>query len=245
MSNWSETWNAWSAQLQAFPAAWALLQIMFINVVLSGDNAVVIAMACRKLSAAHQRQAFIWGSGGVVVLMVVLTAFVAYLLQLPYLQVAGSLLLLWIGVKLLLAEDEGEAGGVDQKESLAAAIKTIIIADIVMSLDNVLAMAALAKEHMWMLVVGLLVTIPIILFGSALLVRLMARYPVIIVVGGALIGKVAGDMIVGDPAVTGWIGTAVPAARWMSPIFFAVFVVATGKILRRVLSKRSREADLP
>ncbi|MEJ0048489.1 MAG: TerC family protein [Rhodospirillales bacterium] len=245
MDQISAMWNAVSAQVQAFPAAFALLQIMFINVVLSGDNAVVIAMACRRLSPAHQKQAFIWGSVGVVILMVILTVFVVFLLSLPYLQIAGSLMLLWIGIKLLMAEDEGEDGTVEQKESLMAAIKTIVIADIIMSLDNVLAMAAVAKEHMWMLVVGLVITIPVILFGSALLVKLMARFPVIIVIGGALIGKVAGDMIIGDPAIKDWVEATLPSAHWLSPVFFAVLVVAAGKILERALAKKDRELDLP
>ena len=124
----------------------ALLQIMLINVVLSGDNAVVIALACRKLSPAHQKQAFLWGSVGVVVLMVLLTIFVVFLLSLPYLEIVGSAMLIWIGVKLLVAEDEGDDGKVEQKATLMAAIRTIIIADMIMSLDNVLAMAAAAKN---------------------------------------------------------------------------------------------------
>src|ERR1700682_461633 len=125
-------------------AAISLAQIMLINVVLSGDNAVVIALSCRRLSPAHQKQAFLWGSVGVVALMVGLTACVVFLLTLPFLEIVGSLLLVWIGIKLLGAEDEGSDGGgskVEQKSTLMAAIRTIIIADIIMSLDNVLAMA--------------------------------------------------------------------------------------------------------
>jgi YjbE family integral membrane protein len=167
-------------------AAVALMQIMLINVVLSGDNAVVIALACRRLSPAHQKQAFVWGSVGVVVLMVGLTACVVFLLSLPYLEVVGSLLLLWIGIKLLVAEDEAEEGVVQQKSTLGAAIRTIIVADIIMSLDNVLAMAGAAKGHMWMLIAGLVVTVPVILFGSALLMKLMSRFPVFVTIGAGL-----------------------------------------------------------
>src|SRR5471030_2161895 len=166
----------------------ALTQIMLINVVLSGDNAVVIALACRRLSPAHQKQAFIWGSVGVVVLMVDLTACVVFLLSLPYLEIVGSLLLLWIGIKLLVAEDAEEDGKVEPKSTLMAAIRTIIIADIIMSIDNVLAMAGAAKGHMWMLMAGLVITVPVILFDSALLMKLMDRFPVFVKIGAALIG---------------------------------------------------------
>src|SRR5471032_755165 len=126
-----------------------------------------------------------------------------------------------------------------------AAIKTIIIADMIMSLDNVMAMAGVAKEHIWMLVVGLVITIPVVLFGSALLLKMMARFPVIIVIGGALIGKVAGDMVIGDPAIKDWIEASTPTMHWnwVSPIFFAVFVVVTGKILERALSKKDGKAE--
>jgi YjbE family integral membrane protein len=221
-------------------AAIALAQIMLINVVLSGDNAVVIALACRRLSPAHQKQAFIWGSVGVVVLMVGLTACVVYLLSLPYIEIVGSLLLVWIGIKLLVAEDEEEEGKVAQKATLAAAIRTIIIADIIMSLDNVLAMAGAAKGHLWMLIAGLVVTVPIILFGSALLMKLMARFPVFVMIGAALIGWVAGEMIISDPAIKDWVDTNAHAAHTFAPIFFAVFVIVAGKAMERMGRKEPR-----
>ena len=217
----------------------ALTQIMFINVVLSGDNAVVIALACRRLSPAHQKQAFLWGSVGVVALMVVLTAFVVFLLSLPYLEIAGSLLLLWIGIKLLVAEDEGDEGGVDQKDTLMAAIRTIIIADMVMSLDNVLAMAAAAKGHMWMLVVGLVITVPVILFGSALLMKLMARFPIFVMIGAALIGWVAGEMLVTDPAIKGWIDANMASLHTIAPVACAALVIGVGKSLERMASRKA------
>ena len=225
----------------------ALTQIMLINIVLSGDNAVVIALACRRLPPAHQRLAFIWGSVGVVVLMVVLTAFVVFLLSLPYLEIVGSLMLLWIGIKLLVAEDGGEEDGssVAQKSTLMAAIRTIIIADIIMSLDNVLAMAAVAKGHMWMLTAGLLITVPVILFGSALLMKLMNRFPVFIVIGAALIGWVAGEMIISDPAIKDWIDANMSVLHVASPIFCAVFVVAVGKIREHMASRKTAEIALP
>jgi YjbE family integral membrane protein len=224
----------------------ALAQIMLINVVLSGDNAVVIALACRRLSPAHQKQAFIWGSVGVVVLMVGLTACVVFLLSLPYLEIVGSLMLLWIGIKLLVAEEAEEDGKVEQKSTLMAAIRTIIIADIIMSLDNVLAMAGAAKGHMWMLIVGLVVTVPIILFGSALLMKLMDRFPIFVMIGAALIGWVAGEMVISDPAIKDWIDTNMSILHWVSPISGAVLVIAVGKTLEHMASKKeSPDIALP
>lgn len=217
----------------------ALTQIMLINIVLSGDNAVVIALACRKLSPAHQKQAFIWGSAGVVVLMVALTACVVYLLSLPYLEFIGSALLLWIGIKLLIAEEEAEEEGlIQQKSTLAAAIRTIVIADIVMSLDNVLAMAGAAKGHLWMLAAGLVITVPVILFGSALLMKLMNRFPVFVMVGAALIGWVAGEMMISDPSIKDWVEANAPSLHYASPITCAVLVIVAGKSLERLQSRR-------
>jgi len=222
----------------------ALLQIMLINVVLSGDNAVVIALACRRLTPRHQKIAFIWGSLGVVVLMVALTGVVSYLLSLPYLEMAGSGMLLWIGVKLLMGEEEAQDGSVEQKSTLGAAIRTIIIADMIMSLDNVLAMAGAAHGHMWMLIVGLFITVPVILFGSALLMKLMERFPFLVMVGAALIGWVAGEMAVSDPAIKSWVDVNAAILHTIAPIFCAAFVIATGKILERVSSKR-RTTEAP
>jgi YjbE family integral membrane protein len=223
-------------------AAVALLQIMLINVVLSGDNAVVIALACRRLTPRHQKIAFIWGSVGVVVLMVALTGIVSYLLSLPYIEMAGSAMLVWIGVKLLMGEDEAGDGKVEQKSTLGAAIRTIIIADMIMSLDNVLAMAGAAHGHLWMLIVGLFITVPVILFGSALLMKLMERFPVLVMVGAALIGWVAGEMVVSDPAIKQWVDVNAAILHSISPIFGAAFVIATGKILERVNTRRRETA---
>src|SRR6187551_835558 len=165
------------------PETWtALFKIAVINVVLSGDNALVIALACRSLPPRDQKRAFIVGTAGIVVLMTALTSFGA--------------LLLWIGVKLLLPESED--GNVKESSNFIDAVKTIIIADIVMSLDNVLGMAGAAKGHLGMLFLGLLITMPLILFGSAMLVKLMERFPQFVVIGAGLLGYVAGDMAVGD-----------------------------------------------
>jgi YjbE family integral membrane protein len=214
------------------PETWsALFKIAVINVVLSGDNALVIALACRSLNPRDQKNAFIVGTAGIVVLMTLLTSSAALLMTLPYIQIVGSLLLLWIGIKLLLPEDED--GSVKESSNFWEAVKTIIIADIVMSLDNVLGMAGAAKGHLGMLFVGLVITMPLILFGSALLVKLMERFPSFVVIGAGLLGYVAGDMAVGDPAVKNYIDTHAHLLEQLAPIVGALLVVVAGKLLAR------------
>jgi len=187
--------------LQAF---WIpLLKIIWINIVLSGDNAVVIALAARSLPPRQQTLAVAWGSGAVVAMRIVLTLFAVALLQLPYLKLIGAVLLLWIGVQLLLPE-EGDAN-IDGHENLLAAIKTILIADLVMSLDNVIAVAAAAGDSVTLLVLGLAISIPLVIFGSTLLMKAMERFPIIITASGALLGFVAGEMAVSDPALGDWM----------------------------------------
>ena len=208
-----------------------LFKIAVINVVLSGDNALVIALACRSLPPREQKNAFIVGTAGIVVLMTLLTSCAALLMTLPYIQIVGSLLLLWIGVKLLLPEDED--GNVRESGNFWEAVKTIIIADIVMSLDNVLGMAGAAKGHLGMLFLGLLITMPLILFGSALLVKLMERFPQFVLVGAGLLGYVAGDMAVGDPAVKTYLDANAHLLEQLAPITGALFVVIAGKMLAR------------
>jgi YjbE family integral membrane protein len=191
----------------ASQAFWlGLLKIIGVNVVLSGDNAVVIALAARSLPHKQQKQAVFWGAGAAIVLRIVLTIFAVKLLQLEWLKLAGSLLLFWIGVKLLIPED-GE-DDIRASEHLLTAIKTILIADLVMSLDNVIAVAAAAGGSLALLVLGLAISIPLVIFGATLLIKLMERFPVIITIGAGLIGWVAGEMLVADAALqglfTGW-----------------------------------------
>ena len=210
------------------PEVWiALFKICVINVLLSGDNAVVIAMACRGLPVKQQKTAFAIGAAGVVILMTILTAAAAYLLTLPYLEIVGSVLLLWIGVKLLAAESEGDE--VEQSSGFWDAVRIIIIADIVMSLDNVLGMAGAAKGHLGMLFIGMVITIPLILFGSVMIMKLMERFPIFITFGAALLGWVAGEMVVGDPAIVHFIETSAHYMDWVAPISCAVFVVLAGR----------------
>ena len=185
------------------PEFWlALSQIIMINIVLSGDNAVVIALASRSLPPAQQKKAILFGSVGAIVLRVVLTFFAVYLLSLPYLKLLGAALLLWIGVDLLKGEDEETE--LEGHAHLSGAIKTIIVADLVMSLDNVIGVAAAAKGNAVLLVIGLGVSIPLIIYGSTLILKLMTRFPVIIIIGAGLLGWVSGEMALSDPVVSDW-----------------------------------------
>ncbi|MBK6008010.1 TerC family protein [Ramlibacter ginsenosidimutans] len=213
------------------PEFWvALAQIILINIVLSGDNAVVIALACRALPPRQQKSAILFGSAGAVVLRVVLTFFAVLLLAQPYLKLIGAVLLLWIGIGLLKGDDEDEDH--EDQASLWAAIKTIMIADVVMSLDNVIGVAAAAKGNILLLVAGLVISIPLIVFGSTLILKLMGRFPVIITAGAALLGWVAGEMAVSDPVVHGLVASR----QWLhiaAPLTGALLVVAIGKWLGR------------
>ena len=206
------------------------MQIIGINIVLSGDNAVVIALAARSLPPQQQKQAILWGSGAAVVMRIVLTIVAVELLRLPYLKLVGAVLLLWIAVKLLIPEHEEEGGG-KSIGSLASAVKTILIADLVMSLDNVIAVAAAAKGSLTLLIVGLAISIPLVIFGSTMLLKLMERWPVIITIGAALLGWVAGEMAVTDPLITEWVEANAHYLHWVAPAAGAVFVVALGRLL--------------
>jgi YjbE family integral membrane protein len=211
------------------PEFWvALSQIILINIVLSGDNAVVIALACRSLPPHQQKKAIMFGSVGAIVLRVVLTFFAVYLLSLPYLKLIGAALLLWIGIGLLKGEDDEEE--MEGHSNLAAAIKTIVIADLVMSLDNVIGVAAAAKGNVPLLVFGLVISIPLIIFGSTLILKLMSRFPVIITLGAALLGWVAGEMVLTDPAIHDFVEKH-HYLHNILPAVGAAIVVAAGKYL--------------
>jgi len=179
-----------------------LAKIIGVNVVLSGDNAVVIALAARSLQPRQQKLAIFWGSGAAIVLLILLTLFAVQLLTLPWLKLVGSLLLFWIGVKLMVEEEEGD--DIESSDNLITAIKTILIADLVMSLDNVIAVAAAAAGNITLLILGLAISIPFVVFGATLLLKLMERFPVIITIGAALIGMVAGEMLVTDIVLKDW-----------------------------------------
>jgi YjbE family integral membrane protein len=228
------------------PDFWvALMQIIMINIVLSGDNAVVIALACRDLPPAQQKKAIMFGSVGAIVLRVVLTFFAIYLLTLPYLKLIGAALLLWIGIGLLKGDDDGEE--MEGHSNLTAAIKTIIIADLVMSLDNVIGVAAAAKGNVPLLVIGLVISIPLIIYGSTLILKLMGRFPIIITIGAGLLGWVAGEMAMSDPAISGWAANQ-HTLHMLAPVIGALLVIAIGKwMVSRAASQAQlqRTADQP
>ena len=183
----------------------AVGQIIMIDILLGGDNAVVIALACRKLPAQQRTKGILGGTAGAIVLRVILIGFALTLLQVPFLKLVGAALLLWIGVKLLVPDEEGHSN-IEGSDKLWAAVKTVIVADLVMSVDNVIAIAGAAtgagEAHQMPLVIfGLLVSIPIIIWGSQLVLKLMDRFPLIITVGAMLLGWIAGTMALSDPAI--------------------------------------------
>ncbi|MBT2324978.1 TerC family protein [Variovorax paradoxus] len=208
-----------------------LVKIVWINIILSGDNAVVIAMAARSLPPQQQGKAVLFGSGAAVVLRIALTVVAAKLLALPYLQILGGALLLWIGVQLL-GDEEDDNGEEKQYGSMLAAVRTILLADLVMSLDNVIAVAAAAQGSMVLLILGLAISIPLVIFGSTLMIKLMERFPIIIMLGAALIGWVGGETMVSDVAVRGAL-EANPWLHYAGAAVGAFFVIAVGKWQQR------------
>ena len=217
-----------------------LAQIIGINIVLSGDNAVVIALAARSLPPKQQKMAVLWGSGAAIVMRIVLTLTAVALLSMPYLKLVGSALLLWIGIQLINADDDGE--NIESSNNLGAAIKTILVADLVMSLDNVIAVAAAAKGSFALLIIGLAISIPLVIFGATMLLKLMERFPIIITIGAALLGYVSGEMAVTDPIALPWIDANFSSLHHILPISFAALVVIVGKLLNR--RKRAATANL-
>jgi YjbE family integral membrane protein len=212
------------------PLFWtALLKIIGVNIVLSGDNAVVIALAARSLPPRQQKLAVMWGSGAAVVMRIILTIFAVALLALPWLKLIGSVLLLWIGVKLLLPE--AEETDVEASDKLWPAIKTILIADLVMSLDNVIAVAAAAGDSYTLLILGLAISIPLVIFGSTLLLKLMERWPVIITIGAGLLGFVAGEMAWEDGAISAFTKDYPASVKYLAGAIGAIFVVGLGRVL--------------
>jgi len=219
-------------ELLQTPEFWiGLLKIVWINIILSGDNAVVIALAARSLPPDQQKKAVVFGSGAAVVLRIALTVVAVQLLAMPYLQIAGGLLLLWIGTQLLSEDGEGE-GEEKQYTSLLAAVRTILVADLVMSLDNVIAVAAAAKGSTLLLMLGLAISIPLVIFGSTLMIRLMERFPIVVTFGAGLIGWVGGETIVSDNALAPllaqmhWLHTA-------GPITGAALVLLIGRWMQK------------
>ncbi len=230
----------------------AVGQIILIDILLGGDNAIVIALACRNLPANLRLRGILWGTFGAIAIRIVLIAFAVTLLQMPFIKLVGGVLLFWIGTKLL-SEDDGH-GEINGSDKLLSAIKTIVVADLVMSLDNVIAIASAAEqaagEHQLLLVVfGILVSIPIIVWGSTLVLKLMEKAPLIITLGAALLGYLAGGMIISDVAIKGWVQTYLPHHEFVVPglqlhlslpgVVGAIGVVIVGSWLARRAQKHA------
>jgi len=215
----------------------AVGQIILIDILLGGDNAVVIALACSSLPPQQRTKGILWGTAGAIILRVILIAFALTLLQVPYLKLVGAALLIWIGVKLLIPEDEDEHSNIQASDKLWGAVKTVIVADLVMSVDNVIAIAGAAQgageEHQLALVIfGLLVSIPIIVWGSQLVLKLMDRFPMIITLGGMLLGWIAGTMAHTDPAVVDYLPQE-KVWNYAFGIAGALLVLIVGKVAQK------------
>ncbi|MEZ5615773.1 MAG: TerC family protein [Rhodocyclaceae bacterium] len=216
------------------PGFWiAVLQIIAIDILLGGDNAIVIALACRRLPEAQRRKGIFWGVVGAIALRVILIFFALQLLAIPFLKIVGGLLLLWIGVKLLQPERDGSHEQIEGSAHLLGAIRTIIIADAVMSLDNVIAVAAAAKGDLTLVVFGILVSIPIVVWGSKFVLKLMDRLPIVITFGAALLGWIGGDMLLGDAVVKPYLEDQPGWLKYIAATAGAVLVVALGTWLAR------------
>lgn len=227
------------AEMFSDPQFWvAVLQIIAIDLLLSGDNAVVIALACRNLPPEQRRKGVMFGVAGAITLRVILTFFAVGLLTLPYIKIVGAVLLIWIGIKLIAPQEEHGPTNIEANTHLLSAIKTIIVADFVMSLDNVIGVAAAAKGSFGLLIFGLVISIPMIVWSSQLILKFMDRFPIIIVAGGALLGYVAGEMLLSDMLVKQWVDDQPQWLHWLVPAAGAIIVVVIGKWLAR------RQADI-
>jgi len=213
----------------------AVFQIILIDILLGGDNAVVIALACRNLPAKQRMQGILWGTAGAIGLRVALIAFALTLLSVPFLKIVGSLLLVWVGVKLLIPDDDAH-GKIEGGASIWSAVKTIIVADFVMSLDNVIAIAGAAQganpEHQIGLVIfGLVISVPIIIWGSTLVLKLIDRYPSVVLFGAALLGWIAGGMLITDVVIVERFGEPSGMAKLIAEIVGAAFIVIVGRLI--------------
>jgi YjbE family integral membrane protein len=217
---------------------------------LAGDNAVVIALACRSLPRKHQKMGVLLGAGAAIVLRVIFTVLVTYLMNIPFLKLAGSLALFWIAIKLLTEEGADESK-IEGSSSLWGAVRTIAIADVVMSLDNVLAIAAVAKGNVWLIVFGLAVSIPLIVGGATLLMSILARFPILVWAGAALLGGIAGELLLTDPALGAFaesfanqLGTDAHTLAYISAGFGAAIVVIVGWLIMRMQGRKAGEPKI-
>jgi YjbE family integral membrane protein len=211
-----------------------VLEIIVLNIILSGDNAVVIALACRGLPPKQRNIGIALGAGVAVILRVVFTVLIASLLNTPFLRIAGALLLLWIAVKLLTDENEENEDNIKSSDKLLKAVQTVAIADIVMSLDNVLAIAAVAKDSIGLLILGLVISIPLIVVGASLITTLLTRFPILIWVGAGLLGWVAGEMLDSDPWLVEKFGAdLLHKLEYPAAAAGALFVIIAGYLIKK------------
>ena len=225
----------------------AVVQIIIIDILLGGDNAVVIALACRNLPASQRTKGILWGTAGAIILRVILIAFAVALLKVPLVKLIGGALLIWIGMKLLAPGDDDEHGKLEGAGNLMGAIKTIIVADLVMSIDNVIAIAGAAQQadpdhQLGLVIFGLLVSIPLIVWGSQLVLKLIDRFPLIVLAGGALLGWIAGGMMITDILVERFIGEVSQSVVYVCSIAGAGLVVLLGEAAKRMQRRKGRAA---
>jgi YjbE family integral membrane protein len=216
-----------------------VLQICLIDLLLAGDNAVVIALACRGLPPRLWRQAVWVGTAAALVLRIALTAAAALILNVPFLKLVGAALLLVIAVQLVVEERHDDLDTAARQQDLWKAVATILVADTVMSLDNVLAVAAASRGSLWLLALGLALSVPILIFGSVAVARMLQRFPILIPAGGALLGWVAGDTAVSDPAIAPWIDREAWLLSQLAAPIGAAYVLIHGRLGRRWRSRRS------
>ena len=226
--------------MEYFNDAWliAVLQIIAIDIVLGGDNAIIIALACRNLPKHQRRAGILWGTAGAIILRVILVFFATSLMEIPVLRLVGGILLIWIGIKLLTEVETHDLDGkINQSSNLLTAIRTIIIADFVMSLDNALAITAAAKGDIGLVVFGLLLSVPIIIWGSALILRLMERFPIIITAGAGLLGWLGGGLMISDKLLAEFTASSLPATPTIAATVGTIFVIAVGRFLAKLKAK--------
>lgn len=215
-----------------------LLEIIWINILLSGDNAVVIALACHTLPPRQRKWGIILGTAPAVMLLIGFALIITWLMAIPYLRLVGGAMLLWIAINLLKQEEEQEQGQVRHGTSLWMAIRIIVVADVIMSLDNILAVSAAAKGSVPLLVIGLAVSVPVVISGSALLMKIMERFPILVTAGGVLIGYVAGDVAMSDPVIGGWAGAIGSRLDIAVPLVCAALVPPAGHLLTKLAAQR-------
>ncbi|SDX05660.1 integral membrane protein, YjbE family [Marininema mesophilum] len=212
-----------------------LMQVIFVNVILSGDNAVVIALACKNVDPKLQKKAIVLGSAGAIGLRIILTFIAAWVLKIPLILFIAGIILCWIAMGLLKGEDESIS--VKSSNNLIDAFKTILIADVVMSIDNVIAVTGAAKGNLSIVIIGLIISIPIIIWGSHILMKVMNKVPIIVTLGAALLGYISGEMVMGDQIIGGYLHHIFSGFDYILPISLAIFVVLIGKVLKHKIEK--------